>query len=278
MALAKIAEVYPNYKQDIFGGTDVKKFDVYAGETNEKIGSVEDILIDETGRFRYLVIDTGFWIFGKKVLLPIGRCRTDYENRRVYATGLTTKEQAERLPEYHEGTVVDYDYEEKVRTGYRRPETAPTTTYDRDTYNYDHEPELYHTREDAHGSLKLYEERLIAEKDRKKAGEVAVGKHTETETARASVPVEKERVVVERTTPTGKEREVAPGDVPFGNEEVARMEVYEENADIKKEAFVREEVNVRKEVDRDTVNADETLRREELDVDVEGNPNIKNRR
>jgi uncharacterized protein (TIGR02271 family) len=124
----------------------------------------------------------------------------------------------------------------------------------------------------------LYEERLISEKDRKKAGEVAVGKHIETETAHVSVPVEKERVVVERTTPTGKERKVAPGDVPFDNEEVARMEVYEEDAAVKKEAFVREEVNVRKEVDRDTVDADETLRREELDIDVEGNPNIKNQR
>jgi uncharacterized protein (TIGR02271 family) len=277
MALAKIADIYPNYKNDIFGGTDIKKFDVYAGETNEKIGSVEDILIDETGRFRYLVVDTGFWIFGKKTLLPIGRCRTDYDNHRVYATGLTSKEQAERLPEYHEGTVVDYDYEEKVRTGYRTPETATTQTYDRENYDYEREPDLYETSEKAHGPLKLYEERLISEKDRSKAGEVAVGKKVETETARASVPVEKERVVVERTSPTGKERKVAPGSVDFGNEEVARMEVYEESADIKKEAFVREEVNVRKEVDHDTVDADETLRREELDVDVKGNPQVKNR-
>ena len=49
-----------------------------------------------------------------------------------------------------------------------------------------------------------------------------------------------------------------------------RMEVYEETADLKKQAFVREEVNIRKEVERETVEATETLRREELDVKTEG--------
>lgn len=277
MALATISKVYPNYKKDIFGGTDIKNFDVYAGETNEKIGKVEDILIDDTGRFRYLVIDTGFWVFGKKTLLPIGRCRTDYDNHRVYALGLTSKEQAERLPEYHEGTVVDYDYEEKVRTGYRTPATAKAKTHERESYTYDHEPELYETKEKAHGPLKLYEERLVAEKDRHKAGSVAVGKKVETETASTSVPVDKEKVIVERTTPSGTQRTVTPGEANFGNAEVTRMEVYEEEAKIGKEAVVREEVNVRKEVERDSVKANETLRREELEVDVEGNPVIKER-
>jgi stress response protein YsnF len=47
------------------------------------------------------------------------------------------------------------------------------------------------------------------------------------------------------------------------------MEVYEETADIDKQAFVREEVNIKKEVQRDTVDATEQVRREELDVDVD---------
>jgi stress response protein YsnF len=55
---------------------------------------------------------------------------------------------------------------------------------------------------------------------------------------------------------------------------VARVEVYEETADIQKQAFVREEVNIRKEVEHETVTSQETIRREELDVDVDGNPVI----
>ncbi|WP_052055284.1 YsnF/AvaK domain-containing protein [Myxosarcina sp. GI1] len=121
--------------------------------------------------------------------------------------------------------------------------------------------------------IRLYEERLMVNKQREKAGEVAVGKKVSTETARVSVPVEKERVVVERTTPDST-TQVTPGSVNFGTEEVARVDVYEETADIKKQAFVREEVNIRKEVEQDTVRASEKVRREELDVDVDGNPVI----
>ena len=126
-------------------------------------------------------------------------------------------------------------------------------------------------------NVKLYEERLVAEKERQKAGEVSVGKTVETETARVAVPIEKERVVIERTTPTN-EKVVAPGTVDFSGKEVARMDIYEESADINKEAFVREEVKVHKEVERETVEAQETLRREELDIDVDGNPTIHRNR
>jgi uncharacterized protein (TIGR02271 family) len=70
--------------------------------------------------------------------------------------------------------------------------------------------------------------------------------------------------------PTGTP--VAPGEANFQEGEVARMEVFEETADVHKEAFVREEVRVKKVVDQDTVVADEQVRREELDIDTQGNP------
>ena len=73
-------------------------------------------------------------------------------------------------------------------------------------------------------------------------------------------------------TPTDAGTAVAPGEVNFTEGEVARIEVYEETPDIHKEAFVREEVRVRKVVERDTVEAEETIRREELDVNTEGHP------
>ncbi|MEC4985387.1 MAG: DUF2382 domain-containing protein [Oscillatoria sp. PMC 1068.18] len=284
MVLAKVADYYPNYKKDIFNGRDIKGFDVYAGTTSEKIGTVHDALVDDSGRFRYFVIDTGFWIFGKKVLLPIGNSRIDYDRGNVYALTLTDKDQAEALPEYKDDMTVDFDYEERVRKGYRTPAattgtaTTTNTNYTHDNYTYDRDRELYDTNEQDHGLLRLYEERLISDKDRYKAGEVAVGKKVHTETAKASVPVERERVVVERRTPTDAGKKVTPGTVDFKEGEVARMEVYEEEANISKEAFVREEVSVRKEVDRDTVTAEEKLRREELDVDVQGNPTVRHER
>lgn len=117
--------------------------------------------------------------------------------------------------------------------------------------------------------IELYEERLVVDKEREKAGEVAIGKRVATETASVSVPVERERIVVEhRNAVDGTV--VNPSQVDFNGGEVAHMEVYEETANIEKQAFVREEVNIRKEVEQDIVEARENIRREELKVKADG--------
>lgn len=293
MALYKLQDFDPNYRET-FQDKDIKGLGVYTEGNDEKIGTVGEVLVDEEGHFRYLVIDLGFWIFGKKVLLPIGRSRIDYNADRVYAIGLT-REQAESLPEFDEHLALDYDYEEKVRGVYRRPgelspalespipleaslaadatyQTANTPTYNRDTYNYKQEPSLFDLNEQNHQTLKLYEERLIANKIRQKTGEVSVGKRVETDTARVAVPIERERVVIERVTPADAGKAVNPGEADFHEGEVARLEIYEETPDIRKETFVREEIRVKKVVDKDTSEASETVRREELDVNTSDLP------
>lgn len=275
MVLYKLEDFDADY-QDSFDRNDIKGYDVYADITNEKIGSVKNILVDEAGHFRYLVVDTGFWVFGKHVLLPMGRSRIDQNDRRIYAIGLT-KEQAEQLPEFTDDLKIDDDYEERVRGVYRDrsgdvppiPATTQTSNYDRSNYNYQQEPSLYEMNQQDHQTLKLYEERLVANKTRRKTGEVAIGKHVETETERVSIPIEKEQVIIERVTPTNAGRPVAPGEATFAEGEVARMEIYEETPDIRKEAVLREEVRVSKQVEQDTVSAQETLRREELDIDTQ---------
>jgi uncharacterized protein (TIGR02271 family) len=306
VALYKIKDFDPDYKNHF--DQDIVGFDLYSGD--DKIGSVDNLLVDEQGRFRYFVISTGMWILGKKVLLPIGQARISFSDRRVYADGLS-KEQVENLPDFKDLETIDYDQEESVRNVYRpgiasaatgtyagqsasleqsaplnmgattheqsvvasSADYASTGAYDRDSYNYDRDPALFNMNEESHQNLRLYEERLIANKTRQQTGEVRVGKHVETETAHVTVPVEKERVVIERTTPTDASV-AAVGDAAFHEGEVARIEVYEETPDIRKEAFVREEVRVRKEVDRQNVEAEETLRKERLDIDTDGNPVI----
>ncbi|MEG4230123.1 DUF2382 domain-containing protein [Microcoleus sp. N9_B2] len=292
MLLYKIEHFNPNYRQAAFEDDDIKGLDVYGGSTHDKIGTIDTALVDETGRFRYFVVETGSWIFDKKVLLPIALCRVDFKGRRVYAINLRSKDQVENLPRYEDGMAVDYDYEEQVRGIYRTstvegsapveaslPLEAPVPVsrthsvspqasnpaYDRDTYTYDIEPELYQMNEQDHQKLKLYEERLVADKTRRKTGEVIIGKQVETKTVQLEVPVEKERVVIERTTPEYAGSRVTP-DTAFKQEEMAHFEIYEESVNIKKQAFVREEVQIRKEVEQDTVEETDTVRREELDV------------
>ncbi|ARV59094.1 photosystem reaction center subunit H [Nostocales cyanobacterium HT-58-2] len=272
MALVKLRDFYLDDREDNSDIDEIKNYDVYAG--NDKVGSVYDLLVDEqTGRFRYFVVDTGFWIFGKKVLLPVGLANIDHSTRRINVNSLS-RDQVENLPNYDDLERVDFDYEEQVRNAYR-PMAASSgitqPTYDRNTYNYEQEPSLYNISDRDDQTLRLYEERLIANKERRKTGEVAIGKHIETETARVAVPLEKERVVIERTTPTDV-TPVHPTDADFREGEVARMEIYEETPDIHKEAVVREEVRVKKVVEQDTAEATETIRREELDVDAPGLP------
>jgi uncharacterized protein (TIGR02271 family) len=287
MPLMKFTEFHSDYRDvstsDGFDIDNLKQFSVYA-EGNDKVGSITDLLVDtQDGRMRYFVVDTGFWFFGKKVLLPVGRASIDYTDRRIYASGMT-KEQVENLPNFDDLDTVDYDYEEQVRNVYRPMGMTPGLIQDqgntrtteskvprsRDSYRYEQDADLYDLNDRNHQGLKLYEERLIANKTRQKAGEVSIGKHVETETARTTIPVEKERVVIERNAPT-QVSAVNPGDA-FHNEQVAHLDVYEETPDIRKEAFVREEVRVRKEVEQDTVTAEETIRREQLDIDTQGQP------
>ncbi len=269
MVLQKLSDFDPEYR-DALNGKDVKGMSVYAEGNNEKIGTVSDALVDESGRFRYLIVDLGFWIFGKKVLLPVGRSNFDLNADRVFTA--MTKAQAENLPEYKEGMSLDYDYEEQVRGIYRNPASLASADYDRSTYSYAQDTDLYDTSRSTDQTIKLYEERLVANKQRRKSGEVAIGKHVETETAKVAVPIEKERVVVERVTPSDAGASVSPEASAFREGEVAHVELYEEVPDVRKEAFVREEVTVKKVVDTDTVETKETVRREELDVDSEGRP------
>ena len=290
MTLYKLDEFYPNYKDELFDGDDIKGLDVYAGRSNDKIGSIENALVDEQGRFRYFVIDTGFWIFGKKVLLPVGKCHIDAKAKRINAIGIVNKKQIEDLPEYHGSKTPDRQHEEQVKKVYHSPVmksleepnihlvpshsiSSPVETSSRPNYDYHQDPSLYNLDPDNHQTLKLYEERLVTNKKRQQTGEVVLAKHVETQIASISLPLEKDRIVIERSTPTNRNATAAK-DVSFQEGELVRMKVYEETANVHKEAFVREEVTIKKEVDVDTVKAQETLRREELDIDTRGRLDI----
>ncbi|MBE9192831.1 DUF2382 domain-containing protein [Gloeocapsopsis crepidinum LEGE 06123] len=276
MPLHKLEDFDPNYRET-FGGDDIKSMKLYT-EGGEEIGTVRDVLVDPEGHFRYLVINTGFEAVGKKILLPIGLSRIDYNTHRVTVDGLT-KLQVEGLPEYNEQLTVDYDYEEQVRKVYRplvatiQGSELTTPTYDRDSYSYENDSLLYNLNKPNQQSLKLYEERLIATKNRIKTGEVAVGKRVETETAKVSLPIEKERVIIERVSSVEGEI-IEPGELSFQEGEIVRIEVYEETPEIHKEAFVREEVRIKKVVEQSTVEAEEIIRREELDIDTKGQPEV----
>lgn len=177
------------------------------------------------------------------------------------------------MPEYDEHNTVDDDREELTRQLYRAPDAAaPVATAA--TYSYDRDADLYDLSHVNRQTLKLYQERLVANKVRRKTGEVSIGKHVETETATVSIEIATERVVIEHTLGDGAP--VDPREANFQTAPVvARMEIYAETPAVRKEAFVREEVSIHKEIDREIVEASERVRREELDLDTIERPSIE---
>jgi hypothetical protein len=89
------------------------------------IGKVDDATDDVAGS--YIVVDTGPWIFGKKVMLPAGVIdRVDREDETVYVN--RTKDEIKNAPEFDEDRHADETYRSDLGSyygpsgmGYRDP-------------------------------------------------------------------------------------------------------------------------------------------------------------
>ena len=69
------------YRNEAWSGVDLTGFDVEA--TDGKIGKVSDTTRDTNGSF--IVVETGPWIFGHKVMLPAGTISSvDTQDRTVF--------------------------------------------------------------------------------------------------------------------------------------------------------------------------------------------------
>ena len=86
------------YREDVWSeGDDVVGYDVEA--TDGSIGKVDEAT-GETDR-SYVVVDTGFWIFDKRRLIPAGLVASvDHDARTVSVT--LSKDQIKSAPDYDE--------------------------------------------------------------------------------------------------------------------------------------------------------------------------------
>lgn len=111
--------------------------------------------------------------------------------------------------------------------------------------------------------LRLHEEKLNVDKERFQAGEVNVSKHIVEETQTVEVPLTREEVYIERRAVT---EETAAGEV-FDDGESIHIPVMEERLEVTKRPVVSEEIVVGKREVHDTETVNETVRREEADID-----------
>jgi hypothetical protein len=101
------------------GRMDLTGFDVEA--VDGSIGKVDEAT-QNVGE-SYIVVDTGVWIFGKKVLLPAGTVeRVDRDEDKVYVN--RTKDEIENAPEFDKDNYRGDDYRSAVGGYYGSRETA----------------------------------------------------------------------------------------------------------------------------------------------------------
>ena len=101
------------YQDQTITGLDLRGYSVEA--TDGSIGKVDEAT-NEIGS-SYIVVDTGPWIFGKKVMIPAGVVdRVDYDTETVFVD--RTKDEIKNAPEYDETTSDDPAYREQLGTYY----------------------------------------------------------------------------------------------------------------------------------------------------------------
>jgi len=92
---------------------DLVGFDVEA--VDGRIGDIDEAT-NEAGS-AYLVVDTGFWIFGKKRMIPAGVVeRIDDTDRKVFVS--MTKDQIKSAPDFEDVHRTDRDLYDKYYDSY----------------------------------------------------------------------------------------------------------------------------------------------------------------
>jgi hypothetical protein len=84
--------------------------------TDGKIGKVDDATRDVQPQ-GFIVVDTGPWIFGKKVMLPAGIIQSvELDEQKIYVT--RTKDEIKSAPEFDEKAFRDQPYRDSVSSYY----------------------------------------------------------------------------------------------------------------------------------------------------------------
>ena len=98
---------------DMTRGVDITGFEVEA--TDGSIGKVDEATYDVGSS--YIVVDTGPWIFGKKVLLPASVVQqVDLDSQKVFVD--RTKDEIKNAPEFDENTYREQEYRSEVGSYY----------------------------------------------------------------------------------------------------------------------------------------------------------------
>ena len=141
---------------------------------------------------------------------------------------------------------------------------APTTSRYAENWSEGHTPD--YERSDRTRLIR-YEEDVDVEKVARNAGDVTVSKRVVEETKTLDVPVRREEVHVERRPVSDASAATGRiGEVAFTEDRIT-VPVMEEDVEVRKVTRPVEEVEITKSATEDTKRVDQTVRREEFDID-----------
>jgi uncharacterized protein (TIGR02271 family) len=290
----------PEYEQRTDRFTAVE--DNYAGYTvrdlnGEKIGKVDDLFLDEHDQPEYFGVKMGF-LGMSSTLIPADVATINHEQGFIEVS--QPKSKVKDGPAFDDDRDITPEYEQQVR-GYYGLENGHSSEH-RGAYGGYYSNEEHHDRErqdsgkvgpgmregdtetgefrghaaddeglnQSHGSdlededelrVQRTEEELRTGTREHEAGKMNVRKRVRTDREQVTVPTKHEEVSVERV-PVNEERTGAE----IGEDEVS-MPVTEEEVVVGKQAVVKEEIRVRKDVVNEEEVVEEDVRKEEVDID-----------
>ena len=101
------------YREQSWGTMNLAGYGVEAVDGG--IGKIDEAS-NEVGA-SYIVVDTGPWIFGKKVMLPAGVVmKVDHDDEKVFVN--RTKDQIKNAPEFDDSVIKDEDYRGRLGSYY----------------------------------------------------------------------------------------------------------------------------------------------------------------
>ena len=101
------------YREQTWTTTDLTGYKVEA--LDGSIGKLDEASYDVGAG--YIIVDTGPWIFGKKVMLPAGVImRVDHDDKQVFVN--RTKDQIKNAPEFDESMYRDETYRGQLGSYY----------------------------------------------------------------------------------------------------------------------------------------------------------------
>jgi uncharacterized protein (TIGR02271 family) len=266
--------------------------DRYAGYTvydqsDQKIGRVDDLFLDENDQPEYIGVKMGF-LGTSSTLIPFQMASVDDERQAIVVS--TDKDTAKNGPAFDDDREITPEFENEVHSYYGLQQSGSSEErgsyaeysddsgrvgpgmYEGDTetgqfrgHAADGEGVAQTSGSDLEDEDELrvqrIEEELAAGTREREAGQLKVRNRVRTDREQIEVPTRHEEVSVERVPVEGEATEAEIGD-----DEVV-VPVTEEEVVVGKRAVAKEEVRVRKDVVEDTEVVEEDVRREEIDVE-----------